>query len=58
MYLIRIKHCTIQVLTESISTMVVDAPLSSAIFDINPVHIITTNYDQLLESSNECDFVS
>ena len=40
-----------QVLTESISTMVVDAPLSSAIFDINPVHIITTNYDQLLESS-------
>lgn len=28
-----------------------DAPLSSAIFDINPVHIITTNYDKLLESS-------
>lgn len=28
-----------------------DAPLSSAIFDINPVHIITTNYDNLLESS-------
>lgn len=40
-----------QVLTESISAMVVDAPLSSAIFDINPAHIITTNYDQLLESS-------
>jgi len=41
-----------QVLTESISSdVVVDAPLSSAIFDINPVHIITTNYDQLLESS-------
>lgn len=31
--------------------MTVDAPLSSAIFDINPGHIITTNYDQLLESS-------
>lgn len=31
--------------------MTADAPLSSAIFDINPAHIITTNYDQLLESS-------
>lgn len=29
----------------------IDAPLSSAIFDINPVHIITTNYDHLLETS-------
>lgn len=29
----------------------VDAPLSSAIFDINPAHIITTNYDHLLEDS-------
>lgn len=28
------------------------APLSSAIFDLNPVHIITTNYDNLLESSS------
>lgn len=40
-----------QILTESISVSVTDAPLSSAIFDINPAHIITTNYDQLLESS-------
>lgn len=41
-----------QVLMASITSEVVeDAPLSSAIFDINPVHIITTNYDQLLESS-------
>lgn len=40
-----------QILTESISEVVVDAPLSSAIFDINPAHIITTNYDTLLESS-------
>ena len=29
-----------------------DAPLSKAIFEINPAHIITTNYDKLLESSN------
>ncbi|MDE5757325.1 MAG: SIR2 family protein, partial [Allobaculum sp.] len=40
-----------QVLSKSITPTVVDAPLSSAIFNINPVHIITTNYDQLLESS-------
>lgn len=29
-----------------------DAPLSKAIFEINPHHIITTNYDRLLEESN------
>lgn len=40
-----------KVLAESVPMMTVDAPLSSAIFDINPGHIITTNYDQLLESS-------
>ena len=40
-----------QILTQSISQVVTDAPLSSAIFDINPAHIITTNYDTLLESS-------
>ena len=40
-----------QILTESISAAGADSPLSSAIFDINPAHIITTNYDQLLESS-------
>jgi len=28
----------------------VDAPLSKAIFELNPAHIITTNYDHLLES--------
>lgn len=28
-----------------------DAPLSDAIFEINPAHIITTNYDKLLEAS-------
>lgn len=36
---------------ESIPDKAIDAPLSSAIFDINPAHIITTNYDHLLESS-------
>lgn len=28
-----------------------DSPLSKAIFNLNPSHIITTNYDKLLESS-------
>lgn len=40
------------VLKDNISDAVIDAPLSSAIFDINPVHIITTNYDKLIESSS------
>ncbi len=40
-----------EVLSKIIDLKSVDAPLSSAIFNINPVHIITTNYDQLLESS-------
>lgn len=40
-----------QILAESIPTIEADAPLSSAIFDINPAHIITTNYDHLLETS-------
>ena len=40
-----------RILKESIPTLAVDAPLSSAIFDINPTHIITTNYDHLLETS-------
>lgn len=40
-----------RILTESFPTVSVDAPLSSAILDINPAHIITTNYDQLLETS-------
>ena len=29
-----------------------DAPFSNIIFQINPAHIITTNYDRLLESNN------
>lgn len=46
-----------RVLAESIPNVTADAPLSSAIFDINPAYIITTNYDQLLETSKNifCD---
>ena len=39
------------VLKDNIHDVEIDAPLSSAIFDINPAHIITTNYDRLLETS-------
>lgn len=45
------KELYSRVLHESIPTVTIDAPLSSAIFDVNPAHIITTNYDHLLESS-------
>ena len=41
-----------KILAKYIKGNKVDAPLSSAIFDLNPVHIITTNYDTLLESSS------
>ena len=40
-----------KILSEQIKEVSEDAPLSKAIFDINPTHIITTNYDTLLESS-------
>lgn len=40
-----------KILAEQIKEVSEDAPLSKAIFDINPTHIITTNYDTLLESS-------
>ncbi len=40
-----------KVITDNISDVIVDAPLSKAIFEINPAHIITTNYDTLLENS-------
>jgi len=46
------KDLYFSILKESISSTSFDAPLSYAIFDINPVHIITTNYDKLLESSS------
>ncbi|MDE5757530.1 MAG: SIR2 family protein, partial [Allobaculum sp.] len=40
------------ILNNSIPDLEVDPPLSSAIFDLNPTHIITTNYDHLLEKSS------
>ncbi len=40
------------ILSKKIKNVKIDAPLSSAIFDLNPAHIITTNYDNLLESSS------
>lgn len=40
-----------EILKENISHDRVNAPLSDVIFNINPVHIITTNYDHLLEDS-------
>lgn len=40
-----------EILKENIKHSKVNAPLSDVIFDLNPVHIITTNYDQLLEDS-------
>ncbi len=39
-------------LKENVSGEIIDAKLSGLIFDILPQHIITTNYDKLLESSN------
>ncbi len=41
-----------RILQENIIHPQTDAAISSAIFDINPKHIITTNYDALLESSS------
>lgn len=40
-----------KILKDNIQDITIDAPLSNVIFDINPLHIITTNYDTLLESS-------
>ncbi len=41
-----------QIINQSFPPVNEDAPLSQAIFDICPDHIITTNYDNLLESSS------
>lgn len=42
-----------EVLNKSISDKSIpNAPLSDIIFNLNPAHIITTNYDKLLESSS------
>lgn len=37
---------------ENFKEVFADAPLSDAIFKLNPAHIITTNYDHLLENSS------
>ena len=39
---------------------VIPNPIYEAIFNLNPVHILTTNYDDLLEQEleNEIDFLS
>lgn len=39
-----------QVLVDNIRDVDVDAPLSNAIVELDPVHIITTNYDRLIEN--------
>lgn len=41
-----------EILKNNIKCPKVDAPLSNIIFKINPAHIITTNYDHLLEDSS------
>ena len=45
------KKIYLKLIKDSFPEMRVDAPLSKAIFDIHPSHIITTNYDNLLETS-------
>lgn len=47
----RSKSLYNRVLSENIDhDRTIDAPLSNAIFDLTPSHIITTNYDKLLEN--------
>lgn len=41
-----------KILRENIPEKNIDAPMSKAIFELNPAHIITTNFDKLLESSS------
>ena len=40
-----------KILRANIKAVNVDAPLSTAILEMNPAHIITTNYDKLIECS-------
>lgn len=42
-----------RIIKENIKEIEIDAPLSKAIFSLNPAHIITTNYDKLLESCSD-----
>ena len=41
-----------RILQENIKQPDVNAPLSNAILDLNPAHIITTNYDKIIETCN------
>lgn len=45
------KKTYLKLIKDSFPEIQVDAPLSEAIFDIHPSHIITTNYDNLIETS-------
>lgn len=42
-----------EIILKNISAAEIDAPLSKAIFTMNPAHIITTNYDKLIESCSD-----
>lgn len=44
------KKTYLKLIKDSFPEMQVDAPLSRVIFDIHPSHIITKNYDNLLET--------
>ena len=39
-----------EIIKNNIKSLDIDAPLSNAIIDLNPAHIITTNYDKLIEN--------
>ena len=45
------KEAYNSILSKEVRDVDFDAPLSHLIFDLNPKHIITTNYDRLLERS-------
>lgn len=47
----RNKNLYEKIFREQFKEVSVSAPLSEAIFKLNPAHIITTNYDHLLEST-------
>lgn len=51
-----------KMIVDSFTAEKADSPLSHEIFEINPAHIITTNFDSLLESSShptreQCDVI-
>lgn len=46
------KHTYLDLIKSSFPVLQVNSPLSKAIFEIHPAHIITTNYDNLLETSS------